>query len=353
MYKDQWILLMIDEATRYKSAGQVKSREHQELLSKMFEIWFVIFGAPYQLVLDQESSLMSHEAGKELERFSVERVPKGATTGAAAQQHTGTGLVERHVGLTEITMMKLSAEMDRQGIVLSIDNLARESVMSHNMSLNYGGATPSMAVFGIIPRPFYQDDSTGITAVTGALQTDVTPFEKALRIRQMSLSMVQRAVAEDRIARANRTRPQQLALEEMVPGVTRVDFHRETQGDLGWRGPAELLKVNKEEGTAILSYQGRPYLVSLRHIRPHQAGVSVTFSDGHEATFLELQQLVEKLTPYKTVTVGWVPITKDGVTIWHRASSTSLACLCPFQDLSRTFHRQRGRSSPGASESRI
>ena len=325
MYKEQWILLMIDEATRYKAAGQVKSREHQELLNKMFEIWFVIFGAPYQLVLDQESSLMSHEAGKELERFSVERVPKGATAGAAAQQHTGTGLVERHVGLTEITMMKLSAEMDRQGIVLSTDTLARESVMSHNMSLNYGGATPSMAVFGIIPRPFYQDDSTGITAVTGALQTDVTPFEKALRIRQMSLSMVQRAVAEDRIARANRTRTQQLALEELIPGVTRVDFHRETQGDLGWRGPAELLKVNKDEGTAILSYQGRPYLVSLRHIRPHQAGVFVTFTDGQEAVFLELQQIVEKLTPYKTVTIGWVPITKDGLTIWHRASSTSLA----------------------------
>ncbi|OLP86389.1 hypothetical protein AK812_SmicGene32497 [Symbiodinium microadriaticum] len=319
MYKEQWILLMIDEATRYKAAGQVRSREHQELLNKMFEIWFVIFGAPYQLVLDQESSLMSHEACKELERFSVERVPKGATTGAAAQQHTGTGLVERHVGLTEITMMKLSAEMDRQGIVLSTDTLAREIVMSHNMSLNYGGATPSMAVFGIIPRPFYQDDSTGITAVTGALQTDVTPFEKALRIRQMSLSMVQRAVAEDRIARANRTRTQQLALEELVPGVRRVDFHRETQGDLGWRGPAELLN------TAILSYQGRPYLVSLRHIRPRQAGVFVTFTDGQEAVFLELQQLVEKLTPYKTVTIGWVPITKDGLTIWHRASSTSLA----------------------------
>ena len=77
------------------------------VLGKMFEIWFVIFGAPYQLVLDQESSLMSHEAGKEMERFSVERVPKGTTTGAAAQQHTGTGLIERHVGLTEITMMKL------------------------------------------------------------------------------------------------------------------------------------------------------------------------------------------------------------------------------------------------------
>ena len=165
MYKEKWILLMIDEATRYKAAGHVTSREHQELLNKMFEIWFVTFGAPFQLVLDQESSLMSHEAGKEMERFSVERVPKGTTAGPAAKQHTGTGLVERHVGLLEITMMKLSAELDRQGLQTSVNDLARECAMSQNMSLNYGGVTPSMAVFGVIPRPFYQDDSAAVTAV--------------------------------------------------------------------------------------------------------------------------------------------------------------------------------------------
>ena len=324
-YKGQWVLLMIDEATRYKAACSVSSREHHELLSKIFEIWFVIFGPPYQLILDQETSLMSHEAGKELERFSVERVPKGTTAGTAAQQHTGTGLIERHVGLTEISMMKLEAELDRQGISTSINDLARECVMSHNMSLNYGGVTPSMAVFGVIPRPFYQDDCSGVTAIAGALQTDVTPFEKALRIRQLALSTVQKAVAEDRIARANRTRTQQLELGELVPGVTRIDFHRETQGDVGWRGPAELLKVNKEEGTAIISYQGRPYLVSLRHIRPHQAGVFVVISENQEASFLELQRIAEQLSPYKAITIGWVPLVRNGVTTWTRASTTSLS----------------------------
>ena len=107
---------MIDEATRYKAANSVVTREHQELLGKMFEIWFVTFGPPHQLVLDQETSLMSHEAGRELERFMVERVPKGTTAGTAAQQHTGTGLIERHVGLTEISMLKLEAELNRQGL---------------------------------------------------------------------------------------------------------------------------------------------------------------------------------------------------------------------------------------------
>ena len=86
----------------------------------------------------------------------------------------------------------MAAEHLHPRLSVTIGDLARECVMSHNISLNYGGVTPSMAVFGVIPRPFYQDDSSGITSLTGGLQTDVTPFEKALRIRQLALSTAQR-----------------------------------------------------------------------------------------------------------------------------------------------------------------
>ena len=94
-YKETWVLLMVDEATRYKAAMAVSSREHNDLLQPMLKWWFSIYG------------LMSHQAGKELERFGIERVPKGTTSGPAAAQHTGTGLAERHIGLVEITMAKL------------------------------------------------------------------------------------------------------------------------------------------------------------------------------------------------------------------------------------------------------
>ena len=50
----------------------------------------------------------------------------------------------------------------------------------------------------------------------------------------------------------------------------------------------------------------------------------MTINGDQEASFLKLQQLVEKLSPYRAVAIGWVPLLKDGVTIWHRASSTSL-----------------------------
>ena len=51
----------------------------------------------------------------------------------------------------------------------------------------------------------------------------------------------------------------------------------------------------------------------------------MVISGEQEACFLELQKLAEQMSPYKAVTIGWVPITKNGLTTWTRASSSSLA----------------------------
>ena len=210
----------------------MESREWNVLARAFLQHWIRYFGPPRQLVSDQESSLMGHEAGAEFERFGITRVPKGTTSGDAGRQHTGTGLIERHVGLMSITMQKLEAELDRANISIELGDLAAEAAMAQNCSLNYGGVTPCMGVFGVLPRPFYEDDSSGITATAGALQTDLTAFEKALRIRHLALSCVHRAVAEDRIARANRTRTHQVDIGAMVPGTTQLDFFWDRKGRL-------------------------------------------------------------------------------------------------------------------------
>lgn len=149
---------------------------------------------------------------------------KGTTAGQGAEQHTGTGLVERHVGLQKLTMQKIKAELNRQGSNVENDWLAAESAMAANQTMSYGGVTPAMAVFGILPRGFYEEDSTRLMATTGALQTDLSVYEKALRMRQISLSAVQQSVIEDRIARANRTRPQQLPVNQLVAGTSEMEF---------------------------------------------------------------------------------------------------------------------------------
>jgi hypothetical protein len=41
-----------------------------------------------------------------------------------------------------------------------------------------------MSVFGTLPHGFYEVESEGVLTAEGATETDVTPFERAIRIRQ-------------------------------------------------------------------------------------------------------------------------------------------------------------------------
>ena len=302
-----WFLIMLDEATRFKMCSVVEGQESDQLLSCILKSWIYMFGPPFKIVMDQQCSLMGHETAAEFERLGMTRVPKGTTAGQGAEQHTGTGLVERHVQLLKLTMLKLRAELARQGLPHDLQDLCQEGAMAHNITLNYGGATPSMAVFGMLPRGFYELDSDGIMTTTGALQTDVTPFERAIRIRQTALAQTQQAIAEDRVARASRTKPHQLKLGELTAGTSEVEFCREVKGDPGWRGPALLLRLDEQEGTAVIQYQGKPYLVALRHIRPYQGIFMVEVQNETVETALHhLMRYVESLTDYKIYMCGWL-----------------------------------------------
>ena len=114
-------------------------------------------------------------------------------------------------------------------------------------------------LFGILPRGFLDPEEP---SPSDGVEPDESAFEQALRLRQVALQS-----AQARIARANRSRPQQLELGSLVAGTTKVEIFRDDGGGYGWRGPATVLKVN-DHGTAIVEFQGRPYLIGLRHLRP-------------------------------------------------------------------------------------
>ena len=168
--------------------------------------------------------------------------------------------------------------------------------MAHNVTLNYGGATPCMSVFGILPRGFYDPESAGVLSYTGSVETDVTPFERAIRIRQTALAQTHQAVIEDRLARANRTKPHQLNLGELIAGTSEVEFYREVQGDPGWRGPALLLRLDADDGVAVVQYQGKPYLISLRFLRPYRGIFHMTVNkEEPEENLFKLMKVTESM----------------------------------------------------------
>ena len=87
------------------------------------------------------------------------------------QEHTGTGLVERHVALEKLTMLEMKAECDSQGLVVELDEICAEAAMAQNLALNFGGYTPAQAAIAHNPRAFYEIVDSGLLSVSGALES--------------------------------------------------------------------------------------------------------------------------------------------------------------------------------------
>ena len=310
-------VLLIDVATRYKVAFETPTRSLDDLLRGMLAHWIRYFGPMRMLTSDQETSLMGPAAAIEFERLAICRNPKGTTQGEAAKQHTGTGLAERHIGLIKLTMEKVKAELDRQGLTMEDADIAAESAMCQNLLMTYGGYTPCVAVFGVLPRSFYEFESTTLTAVDGARERDPYIFESAMRLRQVSLAAVQQAIAEDRVARASHSRPQKVDTSELTPGTSMVEIHR---GE-SWRGPAVLLEVNENEGTAIVRHQGKPYLLPLRFVRPFR-GVFFNMDTTAGTTLHQMMAMIEAAQPYKQHFLGYKLILRHDGAHWKNIPST-------------------------------
>ena len=292
-------LIMVDVATRYKVAFMIQSKSAQDIMQGMITHWIRFFGPMRVLTGDQETAIMTTQSGIEFERLGITRNPKGTTSGLASAQHTGTGLIERHTSLVKLTMQKMKAEMDRQGLLCEDNDVAMEAAMSHNLCLTYGGYTPAMAVFGVLPRAMFEFEAETLTAVNGSMDRDVSIFESALRLRSIAMAAIQQSIAEDRIARATRSRPQKLDTAELTAGTSQLEIHR----DGNWRGPATLLEVNEDEGTAVVKYQGRPYLMPLRFVRPFQ-GIYFNMDTNHEEIY-QVMKMVEESQQYKQYFLGY------------------------------------------------
>ena len=235
-------LLIVDEATRYKSGGLLDNKELSTILSCLINNWLKFFGPPCQIVADQESSIMTQEASNDMDRLGIIRKPKGTTSGREGKKHTGTGLVEKRVDLTKNCMNKIREEALRFNITVEKDELLSEALMAQNSTLSYGGYTPSMCVFGISPHGFMNVDEVNLS-VEGSDPTTST-FERAARLRQIAMSSAHASIVEDRIVRAGRTRPQRVDTSCMVPGTTQVEIFREDPSNAGhgWRGTCSTIR---------------------------------------------------------------------------------------------------------------
>jgi hypothetical protein len=94
-----------------------------------------------------------------------------------------------------------------------------------------------------------------------------------IRARLYTKECIIQAVIENRIAEAANTKFQQYdpTALELADAGHKTELWREPEDKSlqGRRGPAETLRLYRDQGKAIILWKGFPMLVPTRHIRPH------------------------------------------------------------------------------------
>ena len=142
--------------------------------------------------------------------------------------------------------------------------------MSQNLLLEYNGGTPQQALTGSYTRPWYSPDSDTLQQITGSIETRPDYIENALRQRLLSKQCIHQSLVDDRCARAIHMRQHKHQPELLVPGM-QIDIWRKPnrKDEDGWRGPAELVSVQRRANSAIVQHQGQPLIIPLPMIRKH------------------------------------------------------------------------------------
>ncbi|CAK0817055.1 unnamed protein product, partial [Prorocentrum cordatum] len=319
-------LILVDEHIRYKVIGVMKDKTAPEYLRCMGECWIRFFGPMETFVSDQEGALTSDLVGTTLDRYTIKR--EFAGTDPNKEEKSTTGLVESHIRMTKSIALKNEVVAKREGLNISKETLVYEAAMAQNLLLNFGGSTPANALLGYTPRDFYDENSATTMAHKGALEISPDTFESNVRMRLLSKQNVLKTIVEERLAIANKSRPQKLDTERIKVG-DKVDLYRtpSKKDQEGWRGPCDLLHM-KSTG-AIVVWNGYPYIVPLRHIRIHQrlAAWTNSYERQHTASspsmylvtdYTDMLDIVEGTVPFKPQIVGML-IGADGK---MRASSS-------------------------------
>ena len=176
---DETFTLMIDECIRWKTGDHLADRHTATILRSLIYLWLRIWGPMEHLMTDQEGGLMSAEANAFFDNFEINRIVVG-TEGS-----TTKGLVERHIQITKLSMLRFRKTANEQGLDVTHSDLCQECCMMQNHLLEYAGGTPQVALVGS-QRGVNNIDWQTIGSVTGALQTRADIAETMIRGRAIS-----------------------------------------------------------------------------------------------------------------------------------------------------------------------
>ena len=90
------------------------------------------------------------------------------------------------------------------------------------------------------------------------------------RTRLLAKQATIQALIQERLAKAATMKQHIHQPQTLLPGTV-CDIWRQPdrKDEDGWRGPAEIISIERQAGSAIVKHQGQPLIVPLHHIRKH------------------------------------------------------------------------------------
>ena len=135
------ILHLIDHSTRYSAASVIKSKHRDVVISRIFDMWIMYFGAPQQILSDLGGEFTSDDF-----RAMGEQLNTTVKT-TAAESPWSNGINERHNAILGNMIEKI-----REDTKCSLSIAVASAVSSKNALANVYGYSPNQLVFGKNPN---------------------------------------------------------------------------------------------------------------------------------------------------------------------------------------------------------
>ena len=234
------LLHMIDHATRLSACAIVKSKQPEEIISKIFKVWISVYGCPEKFLTDNGGEFSNEDFRQLCEKVNI----TVKTTGA--ESPWSNGMCERHnqvLGeMLEKTLADSNCKMD-----IAVD----WCINAKNSLQNVHGFSPFQLVFGRNPR------------IPGIL-TDRLPalddFSAASIIRD-NLNALNRArqafIASESSEKLRRALRHNVRTSGDVKYVTGDKVYYKRATEVRWRGPAVVLG---QDGQQVLVKHGGTYV---------------------------------------------------------------------------------------------
>ena len=142
--------------------------------------------------------------------------------------------------------------MEREGQTVTLASILSESLFALNALVNYNGSTAYQAVYGRQPALLPELPSESELSNADGSSTE----QQRMRVRTIAAEAIIQHTAMNKVNRSHAARTHDFS--HFAPGQ-QVDWYRppSSKDISGWSGPAEIVRVDFNEGQATIKHHGK------------------------------------------------------------------------------------------------